>query len=562
MTRNFAEFEPLSPTEKELLANLGREAIFRCGDGTLPPEGNDGPVLRAELLRMLLLGGADVPKRHEKGLVLSGTRIVGLLDLESCRIPRDLCLLNCRFDSPLVLRSAIVDTLQLDGSAFPGLEATRLQARGSAYLRGVGVDGGIDLKGAQLGGDLVLDGATVVQDRGVAFDGSHISMRGDMTLRAALIRGAIDVSGARLGGDLNLNGIDLQYSEDPVLDAKGVQVQGNVSLAGARVAGEVNLTGARVVGDFHLNGGIFTATKDLAVVLNRAVIEGAFFLRDGAKVTGGLSLAGTRVELIVDEKECWPAPGDLLLNRFTYKGFLASPVDAASRLDWLSRQDPARWGERFWPQPYEQLSVVLSAMGHHDDARAVQLEKERLQRRLRKARARSPLARLAYAAGDGLLWVTVGYGLRPLLAFVWIILLWLMGVGLLAAVQAKGELRPNVAVFLRSPEWVLCADTPDQQVRLSSADAVRRGLAAPLQSQLECFLAQPESQSYPKFNKWIYSLETMIPGMDSGQRTYWSPDTRFDLGYATKLFEYFQIVIGFALGLLAFAGFSGIVKSR
>ena len=54
----------------------------------------------------------------------------------------------------------------------------------------------------------------------------------------------------------------------------------------------------------------------------------------------------------------------------------------------------------------------------------------------------------------------------------------------------------------------------------------------------------------------------MVPGLDGGQRTYWSPDTRFAIGYVGKIFEYLQAVLGFALGLLAFAGFSGLVRQR
>ena len=46
------------------------------------------------------------------------------------------------------------------------------------------------------------------------------------------------------------------------------------------------------------------------------------------------------------------------------------------------------------------------------------------------------------------------------------------------------------------------------------------------------------------------------------QGAYWSPDTRSTKGYAGKWFMYFQTVAGFALGLLAVAGFSGIVKSN
>jgi hypothetical protein len=340
-----------------------------------------------------------------------------------------------------------------------------------------------------------------------------------------------------------------------------VKVAGDVDLRAASIAGESSLIGARVSGDIKLDGGTFEAPGKIALTLNRAVIEGALFLRGGVRTDGALSLNGTQVGTIVDEPESWPRAGDLLLNRFRYGGFVGAPVDARSRLDWLSRQAPARWGEDFWPQPYEQLSTVLDQMGHRDDARKILFEKERLQRRTRRIRAGRP-RRTILLLKDALLLVTVGYGLRPLLAFVWIALFWLAGVGLLAAVQAEGQLRPNSPVFLRSPEWVLCGAPTTQEVYLPSSDQRRRGLAVPDQSQVACFLEQPEVRSFPKFNKWVYSLEAVLPGLEAGQRAYWSPDTRSALGYTAKRFEYAQRIAGLALGVLALAGFSGIVRLK
>jgi hypothetical protein len=109
---------------------------------------------------------------------------------------------------------------------------------------------------------------------------------------------------------------------------------------------------------------------------------------------------------------------------------------------------------------------------------------------------------------------------------------------------------------------VLCGAPTDTRLRLASIDTRRNGLARSGQSQLDCFLQQPEAASFPKFNAWMFSLDALIPGLETGQRAYWSPDTRQPLGAAGKVYEYFQSVAGWALGLLAVAGFSGIVKSR
>ena len=93
----------------------------------------------------------------------------------------------------------------------------------------------------------------------------------------------------------------------------------------------------------------------------------------------------------MDEPESWPRAGDLLLNRFRYGGFVGGPVDARTRLDWLSRQAPERGGARISGLSHtNSLSNVLDQMGHRDDARKILFEKERLQRRMRRTRANRP----------------------------------------------------------------------------------------------------------------------------------------------------------------------------
>ena len=200
--------------------------------------------------------------------------------------------------------------------------------------------------------------------------------RGDLTLRGSRILGAVKVVGARLTGDLSLIGTSLDHAEGAALAADGVKIAGDVDLRAASITGETSLIGARVNGDVKLDGGTFESPGAIAMTLNRAVIDGALFLRGGVTIDGALSLNGTQVGTIVDEPASWPKAGDLLLNRFRYGGFVGSPVDARTRLDWLSRQAPERWGEDFWPQPYEQLSIVLDQMGHRDDARKILFEKD------------------------------------------------------------------------------------------------------------------------------------------------------------------------------------------
>jgi hypothetical protein len=201
-------------------------------------------------------------------------------------------------------------------------------------------------------------------------------------------------------------------------------------------------------------------------------------------------------------------------------------------------------------------------MGHDEEARAVLIAKERVQRRARRQRETNPVWRVLLTISDAVLAVTVLYGRQPLLAFAWLILFWLLGVAIFGEALERSALKPNSAVVLRSTEWILCG-VPQSETRfLVGVRQDLPGLAEPGQTQLACFLTRPEAVSYPAFNPWMYSLETLFPVLEIDQKTFWRPDPAKQWGVFALIFFYFQSTVGWILSLLAVAGFSGLVKSR
>jgi hypothetical protein len=477
---------------------------------------------------------------HEKGLRLNGARVIGTLDLEGCRIPRDIALTDCRFDASPVLRSAVIDNLFLDGSALPGLQADRLEARGGLSICGADVTGSIRLRGGRIGGNIEADGATIAAPDGIAIDADGLEARGGILLRGADVRGGINLSGVRVGGDINAAGARIERPGDVALNGDGIAARGDQALRGATIAGEVSLLRAHFGGDIDCTSATLAQPGGYALRLNRARIDGAFFLRQGASILGTLDLTATIIGAVYDEKACWPPKGELLLNRCQYGAFIGGPVDAESRLDWLARQASELWKEDFWPQPYEQLSTVLREMGHDEEARAVLIAKERLQRRARRARASNPVLRAALAVSDGILAVTVRYGRQPLLALLWLILFWAIGVVVFDLAEQNSALKPNSPVVLRPLEWTMCAlDQADARYMPSTRQVVS-GRASTGQTQLACFLGQPEASSYPEFNPWMYSLEVLLPVMEIGQKQYWRPDPSRPMGSLTLNYYFFS----------------------
>jgi len=159
---------------------------------------------------------------------------------------------------------------------------------------------------------------------------------------------------------------------------------------------------------------------------------------------------------------------------------------------------------------------------------------------------------------DGLLWATVRYGRQPLFAFVWLLGFWLLGWGIFHSAETGAAIKPNNAFVLRVPEWVACA--PGYVPADDKAPPPR--WQAGHGSQLGCYRAQPEAASYPAFNAMIYSADTLLPIVDMEMQGFWIPDGgRPGIGQVARGFLWVQIAAGWALSLLAVAGFSGLIKT-
>ncbi len=527
MTRRLQDFDPLWPAEQRLVEwiRAGNMDLCPISDGLPPEDAPDDVKLRASFVRYLALGGCDECRVSEKGLRVIGAYIVGDgkdgaetpgLDLEGCDLPRDLALLYCRFPDPLLLRSASLLNLFLSGSHLHGgLSADRLEAKGGVFLRGLEAQGAVQLLGARLGGDLDCEGARLTAGAGgyaLAADG--LEAKGDVFLR-------------------------------------GLEAQGEVRLLGVKLRGDLNCAGARVTAGVTGN----------ALTVSRAVIDGVFVLRDGARVSGMLNLASSRIGEILDDEELWPSAGNLILNGCEYQAFSGgSPTSAEARLRWLELQDPTEFGDPFWPQPYNYLATYFADQGLDESAGKVLFEKE-VQKRVALRRP-LPLP-LQWILGllHGMHRYVNGFGYQPFRALWLIVLFALVGWPIYSHAWSTGAFRPSAAVILRSPEWSLCSVATSERVYLSSLNQTRAGRAKSIgedrESQLACYLRQREGQSLPSFRPFFYSIDTIIPSSVLSLQDTWAPDERHStLGYWARFFLWFQIAAGWALSFFAVAGFT------
>ena len=202
----------------------------------------------SDLLYELLTKREPMPR----AVVLRGARISGGLNLEAATLACPLILEDCFFGGPVNLREARAEVVRLTGCRLPCLAADQLETRGDLdltdsiaaiiSLRGAHVGGDFRLNGATLtGGSWPLDlaGATLVPPRGdlatgdgrpkklaLAADGLRVDT--DMFCRGLAAQGAVRLLGAHVVGQLSVSGATLSNEGGPALSADGLKVDGGM----------------------------------------------------------------------------------------------------------------------------------------------------------------------------------------------------------------------------------------------------------------------------------------------------------------------------------------------
>ena len=377
---------------------------------------------------------------------------------------------------------------------------------------------------------------------------------GNVFLRRVHATGEVRLLGIRVGGNLSCDGAWFETEGDEALSADGMETRGSVFLRDVHASGEVGLIGARIGVDLLCTGGKFEKASGRALIAQGARVTGALFWREGSHATGAIDLTGAEIGVSTTTPLAGRGQAILALNRCRYGAFTGKGVSGDARIRWLDLQSPARFGDDFWPQPWEHCAKVLREMGHAEDARQVLIAKEKRQRAARRARlrketqgtwrhAQAPL----YGLGDALLGAFIAYGHKPLRAGLWLLLMFAIGWGMFGVAYGNGGFKPNNAFIL-------------SQARMGAMRG--RGRAA-RRSPLDAGLL-PRAATRPRATRpstrCSTLLDTLVPVVDLEVQDYWVPDERA-AGWA-RVYLWAHIAAGWALTLLAVAGFSGLVQSR
>ncbi len=515
------ELAPFSPAEEKLLAECIRPNRLVVGDGELPAEETPDCCIRAQLIRLLLLGNEG--QLDAKGLRLRGAWIKGVLDLQGCDCNRDITLSHCHVVEPLVLVNTRLRGLHISGSLIHGLSADNAVFSGSLYVRS-----------------------------------------------GTLIQGEASLAGARISGDVQICDVEIHPPGNDAVFAPSLRVEGSVFLGnypyGNGVStltanGALFFSSARVEHDFFVTNtavslpdkaigdAVFDATEehgsDIALSLARARIGGILFFQDNQISRGIVNLAGAQVARLKDEPVGPGASYPIRLDGFRYRDFSRHAVTKLkARLAWLERRPE---NTAFSAQPYEQLANVLSHMGLRNDARTVLMFKERLLRRANRLQARRRGHFLKWALSaitDPVLRFTIGYGYRPVRAVVLAVLL-IAGLGwFFDQAWRAGDMAPNAAPILVSQPWVSATIThPDNPAG---------------------FWSQPgqAGQDWETFNGWAYAADLVVPIVSLGQESAWAPSTsRNAWGKSGWWMRWIAKTLGWIVTALGAAAITGVIRN-
>lgn len=404
----------------------GEWVDLRVGDSRIddPGTGQDwGPerVVRAEVIAALLLGAVDPEPGKIAALRLRGARICGRLNVSSGRIGTTMHLTACRLDEPPEFSCATVERIWLFGCDLDGFGGRLLSVEGDISLEASRVHGCLILNHSQISGSLHLDGCRVSNPGQLAVWGGGMAVGGGVFGRHGFTaEGGVRLIGAHLEGGLFLEAAHLSNPGRVALCLDELLAPTVVCAEGFAADGEVLLRGARIRSLVSFDDATLQASP--SALQCRGLQAGELRLTP-RKIDGIADLGLAQLGILRDDPDTWPER--LGLDGLAYEHLQSpkGPGDAAARLAWLHRDTSA-----YRPQPYEQLAAFYRRIGHDDDARRVLLAKQR---------ARSSTMRPHARAWAFLLDCTVGYGYKPWLAGVWLLVLLAVGTAVFATHQPR-----------------------------------------------------------------------------------------------------------------------------
>ena len=375
----------LTSAELTLIENAQAGTSARLGL-TVPTLKASHVLIRAALLRYLILGGCKDFRTQPSGITLRGAWIGGALDLSYTQARGPVDFFNCHFAERPQMVQLQADGLAIVGCTMAqGMNAARIQIAGNLTLNGSKIDGKVSLSGSDIKGHLSCTQATLRHPEGSAFKAQGMKVASSVLLEGTTATGQVSLLGAQVGGQLVAIGAAFHNPQGHALNVQSAQVQGDAFLRYIQADGEVSVMGAAINGVLDCSHATMRNPDGDALNAQRVVVQEGFIWRRVQDVVGAVDLTSAHVGDLWDDHDSWALCDGLYLSGFIYD-VLHGEIDVPERLAWLKMGAVSR--REFYPQPYEQLAKLLRDTGHRTDARAIMVAKEKEQRKASRERWR------------------------------------------------------------------------------------------------------------------------------------------------------------------------------
>jgi hypothetical protein len=583
---------------------------------------SDRREIQAEWIAWLCNNPAVSAKVAPHGVELCGAKIVGDLDIDNAKVPFNLTFFECRFMGKTVnVAGADLLNLSLQGSMIPKLDGQGLsvskdlnlsdgfQAKGTVWLQRLKVGGALNCTDAHFHRDepprdptwilahaLDLDSATIGADLSL----NQSETIGVLVLSAAKVEGSLFCDGSTFDGRAHDKDHPNRWNDNAIF-ARNLYVRGDVSLGITKAYGSVDFEGAKIDGSFACNGCVEgpsasltseppasttplplkqsqEATKTLPPTVPKPTPASraldARFAKIGGSVTLGanftardmldfsyavighsfemkqsksldknsiLYLQNAKVGVLLNPRQGWES-ARLNLRGFTFSSFDSEVTPPqVDQVEWLRKRQVS-----FSPQPYEQVATVLRNTGLDDEARKIIIAKNwDVGKQV-----------LAYDRQSLLKSFDIWKALKIAWEWCWYrIIGWGIGYGL----HPGNALYVSIAVVLIG--WAIFRFGYLTRVLVPTDD----------DAYFEC--GEQLKTTYPKFNAFIYSLETFVPIVNLRLSQYWIPNAnsagQFRIvhlsipvaGSLVRSYLWIHIALGWILTTLWVGAFTGFIKS-
>jgi hypothetical protein len=496
--------------------------------------------VRAEMIRWLSADPDTAGLVDPGGVRLLGARVTGRLNLSQIHVPFPIVLRNCAIPERMTLAASHIPSLDVGGSHIRELDAPGIEVENDLKLdSGFKAEGEVNLFEARIGGSLSSSGQfkSSALDKDLfdpknadrrAFYALQMRVGGGVIFRDVQMDGGVELSGTSIGADLILDGSFLNPAKTAI-DASSTDIAGNVIIGYGvpfRSDGLVNFVTSRIGTDFFVGQATFSgaAGEPHGLDASGMSVKNALVWTNVSLPHGGfLNLTGVTAAALIDDERSWPAPGNLLVDGFTYTQFSQTGPgnaagDADTRLRWL-RLQPG-----FHPQPYHQLAKVLLESGDQPGAIQVMIASDD-----------ASYSRFGYA---GRIWgaflnATIGYGYEPLRAIVWSLAVVIFGSAVVAIGKGAGVMRFK---------W------PDRT-------------------------PPPSGDPMAGLHPMLYSIDVFVPFVNLRQEQHWWPDETASGEYSIvglkipvrgsvlRYYLWLQVIAGWLLSAIFVAGVTGLIHS-